>query len=142
MTPTQRTLKALKERETTIRCAIVEKWNPYAVRSNADGRHAGVRQDLFGIVDILALDLKYGFVGVQCTGNDFSGHLKKLTQEKAVECLDWLKAGGRLELWAWRKVKVKRGGKAETWSPRIENLTVETFLPPWHSGLLTVKGKR
>ena len=122
MSPTQRTLKAL--REQGFICAIVEKWNPFA------GPH-GVRQDLFQIIDILALDHKRGVVGVQSTGNDFSGHLRKLTEDKAQESRNWLLTPGTvLELWAWRKVKVRRGGKQTVWQPRVKILTVEDLQGP------------
>lgn len=66
---------------------VQKKWNPYG------GPH-GIRQDLFGIIDILALDPQRGVVGVQSTGQDFAGHLRKLTEEKAQECLDWLTTPG------------------------------------------------
>lgn len=116
LSPTQRTIKELKAQG--FDCGIVEKWNAYAK----------VRQDLFGIIDILALDPERGFIGVQCTGSDYSGHLRKLTEEKAQECLNWIKTpGGVLELWAWRKVKVKKGGKAMIWKPRIKIFTLEDF---------------
>lgn len=119
LTPTQRTLRDL--RQQGLVCAIVEKFNHHA------GQH-GIRQDLFGIVDILALDPQRGFVGVQCTGQDFSGHFNKMTKEKPQECLDWLKTpGGHLELWAWRKVKAKRGGKLVLWEPRVHVFTKEDF---------------
>jgi hypothetical protein len=75
-------------------------------------RSHGIRQDLFGIIDVLALDPQRGVVGVQSTGNDFAGHMRKLTEERAQECLDWLRTPGTaLELWAWRKIKAARGGK-------------------------------
>ena len=111
MTPTQRTLRALRDRGLV--CAIVEKFNRYA------GPH-GIRQDLFGIIDVLALDPECGVIGVQSTGQDFAGHVRKLTEERYQETLDWLKTPGTaLELWGWRKVKVKRGGKAVQWKPRV-----------------------
>jgi hypothetical protein len=91
LSPTQRTLRAL--REQGLVCAIVEKCNPYG------GPH-GIRQDLFGIIDILALDPRRGVVGIQSTGQDSSGHFRKLTQEKAQECQDWLYTPGTsLEIW-------------------------------------------
>lgn len=117
MTPTQRTIRALKSQGCP--CAIVEKWNA----------HARIRQDMFGIIDIIALDPARGVVGVQCTGNDFSGHFRKITEEKAKESLQWLETPGTvLELWAWRKVKVKRGGKALIWKPRIHVFTTEDII--------------
>ncbi len=121
LSPTQRTLRAL--REQGLVCAIVEKWNPYG------GSH-GIRQDLFGIIDVLALDPQRGVVGVQSTGNDFAGHLRKLTEDRAQECLDWLSTPGTtLELWAWRKVKAQRGGKLLIWQPRVQVFTQADFQP-------------
>ena len=114
--PTQRTIRAL--RNLGRRCAIVEKWNS----------HAKIRQDLFGVIDVLALDPEKGVVGVQSCGNSFSQHYDKLTNEKADECVEWLETPGTsLELWAWRKVKLKRGGKAVRWQPRIHVFKLEDF---------------
>ena len=117
MTPTQRTLRELKQQGR--KAAVVEKWNAYA------GPH-GLRQDLFGIIDIIALDPERGVVGIQSCGSSFSQHLVKLTVERAQDTLDWLSTPGAcLELWGWRKVKLKRGGKAVVWRPRIKTLTKE-----------------
>jgi hypothetical protein len=69
------------------RCAIVEKWNPYVGEN-------GIRQDLFGIIDVLALDPERGVVGVQCCGSDFAAHLRKITEEHYQEALDWLQSNG------------------------------------------------
>lgn len=113
---TQRTLRAL--RGQGLECAIVEKWNAFAKR----------RQDMFGIIDIIALDPVRGVIGVQSTGTDFSGHHKKLTEDKAQECINWLSTpGANLELWGWRKVKVKRGGKAMVYQPRVKIYTLADF---------------
>ena len=113
MTPTQRTIRELKNRGQV--CAIVEKWNAYA----------GIRQDMFGIIDIIALDPVRGVIGVQSTGQAFSEHYKKLTQEKAQQTMDWLNTPGTvLELWGWRKIKAKKGGKAEIWAPRLAVITL------------------
>ena len=121
LSPTQRTLRALRERGLV--CAIVEKWTPF-------GGPCGIRQDLFGIIDVLALDPQRGVVGVQATGNDFAGHFRKLTEERAQECLDWLRTPGTaLELWAWRKIKAVRGGKLALWQPRVQALTQADFEP-------------
>jgi len=116
LSATQRTLKAL--RQMGRRCDIVERFNPYV------GQH-GIRQDLFNIIDLIALDPERGIVGVQCTtGNCYSDHWKKLTVDHAQESYDWVECGGILELWAWRKIKVKRGGKAMIWKPRIVEITI------------------
>lgn len=114
---TQRTLRALRARGLVA--AIVERWNQYA------GPH-GIRQDLFGIIDVLALDPKRGVIGIQSCGSAFSEHFRKLTTEKAQETSDWLSTPGTsLELWGWRKVKLKRGGKAERWTPRVVQITLD-----------------
>lgn len=118
ISPTQRTLKAL--REMGRECGIVERFNPHV------GPH-GIRQDLFGIIDIIALEPNGGIVGVQSTGQDFANHYRKLTEEKKNFSLAWLRAGGTLELWGWRKIKVKRGGKAMRWEPRIHKFALEDF---------------
>lgn len=119
---TQRTLRALRARGLVA--AIVERWNQYA------GPH-GIRQDLFGIIDVLALDPERGVIGIQSCGSAFSEHFRKLTTEKAQETSDWLSTPGTsLELWGWRKVKLKRGGKAERWTPRVVQITLDMIGPP------------
>lgn len=101
------------------KCGIVERWIECA------GPH-GKRIDLFNIIDIIALDYKLGVVGVQSCGNSFSTHLKKMTIEHRQDSIDWLNTPNTtLELWAWRKVKKKRGGKAMVWRPRIKIITLE-----------------
>jgi hypothetical protein len=88
----------------------------------------GITKDLFGIIDIIALDPERGVVGVQSTGTAFAEHERKLLEEKTQECFDWLSTPGTvLELWGWRKVKLKRGGKAMRWAPRIREFTLADF---------------
>lgn len=117
LSPTQRTIRALKDQGRT--CAIVEKFNSFV------GPH-GIRQDMFGIIDIIALDPERGVIGVQACGQAFSEHFKKLTIEKAQESTEWLETPGTvLELWGWRKIKKVKGGKAMIWQPRIHVFTLE-----------------
>jgi len=114
---TQRTLRELKNQGRV--CGIVEKWNAFA------GPH-GIRQDLFGIIDIIALDPERGVVGVQCCSGGFASHYKKITEERAQETIDWLQTPGAvLEIWSWRKLKLKRGGKAMRWKPKIVEITLK-----------------
>jgi len=117
---TQRTIRELRNRGLV--CAIVEKWSQFV-------GPRGVRQDLFGIVDVLALDPARGFVGVQSCATSFSEHYRKMVDERAEQCLDWLGTpGGWLELWGWRKVKLRRGSLAERWAPRVHVFKKEDFL--------------
>lgn len=117
LSPTQRTLRELRNRGLVA--DICEKFNPHA-------GPFGVRKDLFGILDIIALDPQRGVVGVQSCGQSLSAHRKKLLEEKAQETSDWLGTPGTvLEIWSWRKVKRKRLGKAMIWAPKIEEIKLE-----------------
>lgn len=116
ITPTQRTLKALRDRG--LLCHIVEKFNPHA-------GPFGIRQDCFGFIDIIALDEGRGIIGVQSTGQAFNSHKNKIIIDKEIECKAWLLCGGKVELWGWRKLKAKRGGKAMRWKPRIADFYLD-----------------
>ena len=109
MSPMERTKKALKEAGITR--WSVEHYNPWS----------RTRRDLFNIIDLLALD--NGIVGIQVFGEDFSQHVKKITEEHAAYTVAWLQQpGARIEFWGWRKVKKKRGGKLMIWKPRIADI--------------------
>ena len=119
---TQRTIRELKNRGMI--CGIVEKFNRFV-------GPFGIRQDLFGFIDIIALDTEKGIVAIQSCGQSFSAHRKKILEEKSLECQEWLKCGGKVELWGWRKLKLKKAdgkyGKAMRWTPRVEEITMEHF---------------
>lgn len=91
MSPTQRSLKLLRERGYMV--AITEKWNP----------HARIRQDLFGILDLVAIKGDET-LGVQTTtlGN-VSARVDKITQSEATPILR--DAHWRIEVHGWRKLK-------------------------------------
>lgn len=115
--PTARTLEYC--RAVGFIPAVVERWNQYA----------HIRQDLYGFLDLLVLDDKPGLLGIQATsGSNAGARVEKITQEpRAVE---WLKRGLRVEVWSWRKVKGRRGGRLH-WDVRrlaarlLEDGTVE-----------------
>jgi len=109
-------------REQGIVCAVAEKWNPY-------GGPYGVRQDLFGFIDLVALDPARGITAIQvCSGSSLAAHRRKLLDSDCSEAVRlWLRCGGFVELWAWRKVKLRRGGKAMIWQPKIEDITLDHF---------------
>jgi hypothetical protein len=115
VTPTQRTLKA--NRDIERECGIVERWQQF-------GGKFGVRQDLFGFIDIIGIDPDQGIIGIQSTGQDWSGHVKKIIDKKEIVS-KWL-VHAKLELWSWRKVKKKRGGKAMIWKARIGDFKLDT----------------
>lgn len=110
---TQRTLAALRQEGCTA--AVVERWNQFAGPK-------GIRQDLFGFVDIIAIyPDERGITAVQATGpNGHADHRRKILE--CEHAPTWLAAGGRIELWSWRKMLVKKGGKAQRWVPRMEEI--------------------
>jgi hypothetical protein len=83
---------------------------------------------LFGFIDLIVLDPEQGIVAIQSCGNSFKQHLDKILNSECTEfVIEWLSSPSKpkLELWAWRKVKLKRGGKAMRWKPRIKEITME-----------------
>ena len=89
--PTERTLKYL--REQGYFAVVTEKWNPFA----------HIRQDLFGIVDVLAVR-RGETLGVQCTSNDnVAARVNKIADHESTPRLR--EAGWRLEVHGWTKGK-------------------------------------
>ena len=103
--PTQRTLKLLRDEGYTAQ--VVERWCSFTKRRN----------DLFGIMDVLAI--KDGeTLAVQTTsGSGVSARLKKMLASENLEKI--LRAGWQVHIHGWRKLKVKRGGKAMKWEVRL-----------------------
>lgn len=106
LSPTQRTLKLLRDRGFT--CAVTERWNPFAK----------IRQDLFGFIDIVAL--RGGkIIGVQCTSRDNIAARSKKIQD-LVEAQDWSMAGGLIWIIGWGKVGAR--GERKKVQPRLVRL--------------------
>jgi hypothetical protein len=66
--PTQRSLAHL--REQGFLCAVVERWNP----------HAGVRQDLYGFIDVLAIREGETLAVQACARGSVSERLTKILE--------------------------------------------------------------
>ena len=113
MKTTERTMKHLKK--NGISHSKSESYNSFSNKKN----------DLFGIIDIVAL-YSDGICGIQACGSDFLQHDRKI--KESPYSLEWIDSGGILELWGWRKLKVKRGGKAFRWTPRIKKYYRVDFL--------------
>jgi len=133
--PTQRTLRELRREGRIVDTA--ERWviNP---------KHpaGGFRKDLFGFIDLVVLDAEKGIVGIQSCGQSFKAHLDKIKDSECTQyVIEWLKAGickkehpygitkrqcqnqmTHIEVWGWRKVKLKRGGKAMRWRARVADV--------------------
>src|SRR5687768_1416736 len=107
MSPTQRTLAHLKA-QGFKHVAIVEKWNP----------HARIRQDLFGFIDILAVLNNVTYAFQVTSGSNVSKRFDKIHGEHEDALVALIAAGWHVSVHGWRKVKVKRGGKAMRWELR------------------------
>lgn len=108
MSPTQRTLKLL--REDNWLAQVVERWNPFA----------HVRQDLFGVIDVVAV--RPGeILGVQCcAASSAAARLAKAVAEPKLRA--WLEAGGSFVVHSWGK----RGGRGERklWTCSVRPVTL------------------
>lgn len=125
-TPTQRTKAYLKARD--IPCAVVEKWVQYGPNDPRKAFRPGERQDLWGIIDILAMEPDR-ITGIQCcAGSGNSSHIKKLMIEREEMTRLWLSFPyTRLEIHAWRQLLVKRGGKRKKWEPLVTTIDLSDF---------------
>jgi hypothetical protein len=104
VTPTQRTLARCRAQGWPVQ--VVERYIPQARR----------RVDLFGAIDLVALDGLPGVLGIQaCSGGDAATRMAKA--RALPEIAAWVGAGNRFEVWAWRKVGPR--GKRKLWEVRI-----------------------
>ena len=87
--PTTRTLKLLRSRGYLA--AVVEKWNP----------HARIRQDLFGIIDVIGIR-EGETIAVQSTSaSNQSKRIAKIEESEALTAIR--SAGWTLLVHGWRK---------------------------------------
>lgn len=100
-------------------CAIVERFveNPMTPH--------GLRSDMFEMFDLVSMKPYDLVIGVQCCGADFQAHYRKITIAKVKKAHCWLSCNCRIQIWSWRKLLVKRGGKAVRWTPKIVEITME-----------------
>lgn len=109
---TQRTLHLLRSMGRS--CGIVERF----IHNKKVG--PGIRSDLYGFIDIIAIKPGEGIYGVQSCGADFKAHYNKIVHDKRQEAIRWLKSGGMIEIISWRKLKTGI-------DPRIYEITLEDF---------------
>lgn len=96
--------------------------------SESQNPFSGKRKDLFGFIDLVALDPDRGTIGIQVTsGSNHAARRKKILTDCREAALMWLRCNNLIEIWSWSKRKVKRGGKAVRWTPRVEQITLESF---------------
>lgn len=107
--PTQSSLAVLRAQDYV--CAVVEKWNSHTRR----------REDMFGLVDIVALR-KGEVLFVQTTSDsNVSARVRKIADHANTQAIR--ESCARFEVHGWRKRKVKRGGKAERWVCRVVDVS-------------------
>jgi hypothetical protein len=81
--------KALKDlRRDGWRCGITEKWNP----------HVKIRQDLFGIVDLIAMKAGHPLLAVQTTTRNHV--VERMTKSKETAAV-WVSTGNRFEIFGY-----------------------------------------
>lgn len=90
LTPTQLSLRHLRDAGWPL-VEVVERWNP----------HARIRQDLFGILDVIAVGPE-GTLGVQTTSaSNVSSRLRKIEDHDSLAPLR--EAGWALHVHGWQK---------------------------------------
>lgn len=86
--------------------AIVERWNPYAK----------IRQDLFGVFDLLA----FGggkIMGIQVSsGSHHAARVRKIQEWAGLQ--EWNATGATAEVWTYSKTGER--GKPKNWTLRDE----------------------
>ena len=136
MSPTQRTLKAL--REAGWLAHVVEKWISYDKgAAKAKGR-PGSRVDVFGFGDVLACRPEAGIVLVQATGGgNASARIDKITTECDANALWWLHSGGRIIVGDGRKVRREIFVKDEDSKIFGQSMGVRTVRRPRYTELFS-----
>lgn len=95
---------------------VVEHWNAFAHR----------RVDLFGIIDLIALDGGAGPLAIQVTasGSHSARRQKALEEPRLVA---WLRSGARFEVWSYGKKGAR--GKRKLWTLRREQAVLVDDAP-------------
>ena len=131
--PTQRTIKYFNAHGWQI--GIVERFNPHV------GEY-GIRQDLFGFVDLVAFKGEQ-VLFVQATSSGVASRIDKILDNEIAHA--WLDGGHYIHVIGWRELaaykidgtRAKRG----TWTPRnvllwkengnLERAETDTLLEDW-----------
>ena len=100
--PTTRSLALMRKEGYT--CAITEHYNAFV----------GIRQDLYGFIDIVCLrGGEVGVLGIQTTSTgNINARIKKI-QANPIYIL-WLQCGNKLEVQGW--AKRGKAGKVKHWT--------------------------
>lgn len=110
----------------------------------------GVRKDLFGIIDLIALrekpDGSWQMVGIQCSGEtNIAAHVTKI--EESEYAVPWLLTGALIEVWAFKKRIIGRQNRyelvvREITIPEIEPEDGKVIVPDFLDIETTTESKR
>ena len=100
--PTERSLK--KMRDDGYLVAVVERWNP----------HARIRQDLFGIIDLLGIKDGETLAVQTTTLSNMKARILKISESEATPIIRL--ANWKIEVHGWRKLK-------SGWECKVEDLS-------------------
>lgn len=116
MSPTARSLAECKRRGWLAQ--NVERFNTFTKR----------RHDLFGCIDIVAVD-GTSIIGIQATsgqtGGNHSARVAKILAEPRIA--KWIESGGRMAVWSWAKRGTR--GKQKRWALREEWIMGRDVIP-------------
>lgn len=94
---------------------VTERRIPGMIRGEFS--QAAKRRDLFGFIDLVALTPE-GILGIQSTAyGDIGARKAKICAACTTEAVAWLRAGGLIEIWGWRKYSTPIARKY--WRPTI-----------------------
>lgn len=119
--PTQRSL--VYARKMGWSAAVVERWNA----------HAKIRQDLFGVVDLIVLGDGIGIFVQATTGAHHAKRMEKISlllsanTPNATALRRWLRMGHYLEVWSWSKAGAR--GARKVWTLRREPILTYQGVP-------------
>jgi len=108
--PTQRSLKKLRSEGYSV--GITEHYNSFI----------GIRQDLFGFIDLIAIKPGEILAVQTTTAVNQSARVKKI--KGIPESLKWLQAGGKLVVHGWSKKGAR--GKRKLWECNVIDITMDS----------------
>ena len=112
--PTRRSMDYLRARGWLP--GKVEHWNPHVGQPGPDGKPQGIRQDLWGVIDIVALKVGEPVVFVQTTtASNVAARVEKICASKHFAVIA---RTGRIEVHGWKKVGAR-------WTVRVLELGPE-----------------
>ena len=109
--PTARTLERVRQLGGHV--GVTERYNTFSRK----------RHDLFGFIDLVAI-LDGHIIGIQATSTgNINTRWYKIQEECHEPALDWLQAGGLIEVWGWKRYKKSLPDDRRTWRETILCLT-------------------